>query len=463
MNEARLLVINPSDGEIIKEVASDSHDKALDRLEVARRRFRNHKSHLALHERIDILERLYQLMDREESALAALIAEEGGKPLVDARIEASRAKAGVRIAINVISQESGTAIALGRQIASAGRRCFTQKFPRGVVLAFSAFNHPLNLVVHQIVPAFAAGCPCVVKPAADTPLSCLRLVELMYEAGVPGDYTQVSIVSDLDVAAEMAASDRIAFFSFIGSARIGWMLRRRLQPGVRCALEHGGVSPAIVMPSANLELTVPSIVKGGFYHAGQVCVSTQRVFAHNAIHDELVHKLTGTVASLTLGDAMSPATDVGPLIRNAEADRIDTWVREATEAGATVCVGGERLAGNFFEPTLMLNVPPDVRLSTQEAFGPVVCIYPFEDIDTALETANLHPFAFHAAVYTAQLEDMHRAFETLYASAVMINDHTAFRDDAMPFAGLNASGLGVGGIPHTIEEMQFEKLLVMKR
>ena len=463
MKSARLPVINPSTGAIIREVDTDSRDDALGKLDVARKRFANRKSHLALHERIDILERLHRIMEREEPALAVLISEEGGKPLLDARVEASRAKACVRIAINAISQEPGRVISLGRQSASAGRTNLTQRFPRGVVLAFSAFNHPLNLVVHQVVPAFATGCPCVVKPASDTPLSCLRLVDLMYEAGVPGDYIQTSIVTDLDVAGDMVSSDSIAFFSFIGSARVGWMLRRRVHAGVRCALEHGGVAPAIVMPSANLELAVPSITKGGYYHAGQVCVSTQRVFAHAEIYDELVEKLTHSVGSLVVGDARDATTEVGPLIRGAEVDRVEAWVNEALEAGAVSCVGGNRLGGNFFNPTLMLNVPTDARLSTEEVFGPVVCIYPFDDFDSALATANLHPHAFQAAIYTAQLDDMQHAFEAFDASAVMVNDHTAFRDDAMPFAGLSTSGLGIGGIPYTIEDMQFEKMLVVKR
>jgi acyl-CoA reductase-like NAD-dependent aldehyde dehydrogenase len=285
----------------------------------------------------------------------------------------------------------------------------------------------------------------------------------MHEAGVPEDYVQASIVTDLDVAGDMVASDRIAFFSFIGSSRVGWTLRRRLHAGVRCALEHGGVAPAIVMPSANLELAVPSITKGGYYHAGQVCVSTQRVFVHSTVYDRLVDALTDSVGSLAVGDARKEATEVGPLIRDTEADRVETWVNEALAVGATTCVGGKRLGGNFYAPTLMINVPSAARLSSEEVFGPVVCVYPFDDLETALDIANLRPHAFQAAIYTAQLDDMHRAFETLDASAVMVNDHTAFRDDAMPFAGLNASGLGVGGIPFTIDDMQFEKMLVMKR
>ena len=462
MNRARLHVTNPSTGETIRELPTDDREAALGKLDAAWACFHDRSQALALHERIEILERLHALMTSEEQALAELIALEGGKPLQDALVEASRATAGVRIAINVISEDLGTVIPLGHRAASAGRSNFTRKFSRGVVLAFSAFNHPLNLIVHQIVPAFATGSPCVVKPAPDTPLSCLRLVELMHAAGVPRDYVQASVSEDLEVAAAMVASDRIAFFSFIGSARVGWMLRGQLHPGVRCALEHGGVAPAIVTPSADLDLAVPSITKGGYYHAGQVCVSTQRVYAHGSVFEALVERLSARVGALKVGDASDAATEVGPLIRAAEVDRIESWVEEAVQAGAKAVVGGTRSGGNFFKPTLMTGVPADAKLSTEEVFGPVVCVYAYDELDAALAAANVHPHAFQAAIYTRELDDMLRAFEVFDASAVMVNDHSAFRDDVMPFAGLNASGLGIGGIPYTIEDMQFEKMLVIK-
>ena len=458
-----LVVLNPSTGEEIALLKTDDSAAATAKLERAWRRFSDHSSHLALHERIAVLERLIGIMQRDEEDFARLIASEGGKPLQDARVEAHRAIAGVRIAINVVSEERGNVIPLGHQAASAGRLAFTQKFPRGVVLAFSAFNHPLNLIVHQVVPAFAAGCPCVVKPAADTPLSCIKLVEAMQEAGVPEDYLSYSIVDNNDVAGQMVRSDKIAFFSFIGSSRVGWMLRSQLHPGVRCALEHGGVAPGIVTESARLELAVPSITKGGFYHAGQVCVSTQRIYVHRSLHDLFVEALGDAVAGLSVGDAAAAATEVGPLIRPAELDRVEEWVNEAVSLGAAVTVGGQRKEGQFFEPTVVLEPPRETRLGSMEVFGPVVCVYPYEDLDAALEQANLHPHAFQASIYTEHINQVHSAYQALHASAVMVNDHTAFRDDAMPFAGLAESGLGVGGIPYTIEEMQFEKMLVLKQ
>jgi len=462
MTSTKLSVLNPSTGEQIALLKTDDVAAAEVKIKRAWNRFSDRGSLLQVHERIEILERLIRIMERDEASFAQLIVAEGGKPLQDAQVEAARAIAGVRIAINVISEDRGNVIPLGHQASSAGRLAFTQKFPRGVVLAFSAFNHPLNLIVHQVVPAFAAGCPCVVKPAADTPLSCIKLVEAMYEAGVPEDYLSYSIAADLDVAGAMVRSNKIAFFSFIGSAKVGWMLRSQLQPGVRCALEHGGVAPCIVAGSARLELAVPSITKGGYYHAGQVCVSTQRVYVKESLHDHLVEALSESVSALTVGNASDSATEVGPLIRPAEVDRVEEWVDEAVSLGAEVTVGGSRLKGNFFQPTLMLNPSRESRLGSEEVFGPVVCVYRYQHLEEALTQANLHPHAFQAAVYTQNIDTVHAAYEAFDSSAVMVNDHTAFRDDAMPFAGLSASGLGVGGIPFTIEEMQFEKMLVMK-
>ena len=462
MSRNTLTVTDPSNGDELAILKTDDAEAAAAKLERAWQRYRDRPSHLPLHRRIEILEALVRIMERDEDGFARLIALEGGKPLRDARVEAARAIAGVRIAINTISEERGHVIPLGHQAASADRLAFTNYFPRGVVLAFSAFNHPLNLIVHQVVPAFAAGCPCVVKPAGDTPLSCIKLVEAMHEAGVPEDYIAYSIAESLDVAGELVRSARIAFFSFIGSARVGWMLRAQLQPGVRCALEHGGVAPCIVAGSARLDLAVPAITKGGYYHAGQVCVSTQRVYVHHSLRDVLVETLCESVGNLVVGDASDPATEVGPLIRPAEVDRVQEWVDEAVSLGGRVAVGGSRMEGNFFQPTVVLDPPREAKLSSQEVFGPVVCVYSYEDLGQALEASNLRPHAFQAAVFTENVSTVQRAFQDLHASAVIINDHTAFRDDAMPFAGLDASGLGVGGIPYTIEEMQFEKMLIMK-
>jgi len=464
MNDDQFLeVTNPSNGLVLAKLQVDNLDSAIRKLATARSLFEEKPRHLPLHQRVQILEKLAAAIDKDHKEFTLTIAEEGGKPLRDASIEVTRAIAGIRSAIATISEHRGNVIPLGHQAASAGRIAVTQSFPRGVVLAFSAFNHPLNLIVHQIIPAFATGCPCVVKPAPDTPLSCLKLVSAMHEAGVPEDYISCVVTNDLDIADSLVRSEKIAFFSFIGSGKVGWMLRSRLHPGVRCALEHGGIAPSIVTASADLDKAIPAITKGGFYHAGQVCVSTQRVFVDNRIYPDFVDRLTKAIKGLVVGDASKATTDIGPLIRAAEAARVHEWVEEAVAAGATLAAGGSEPKGNFLAPTLLLSPPGDAKVSAQEIFGPVVCVYPVDNFDQALSLVNTAAFAFQASIFTENLDEVYSAYDHFMASAIMVNDHTAFRDDVMPFAGLNESGLGVGGIPYTIEDMQFEKMLVLNK
>jgi acyl-CoA reductase-like NAD-dependent aldehyde dehydrogenase len=351
---------------------------------------------------------------------------------------------------------------MGGTAAGAGRLAFTRREPIGPVVAVSAFNHPLNLIVHQAAAAVAAGCPVVVKPADDTPLSCLRFVELLREAGLPPAWCQMLLADTLADAERLVTDPRVAFFSFIGSAKVGWMLRSRLAPGTRCALEHGGAAPLFVAPDADLDLAVPAVAKGGFYHAGQVCVSVQRVYAHRSVARAFAERLAAAADAQPIGDPTMPQTEVGPLIRPAEVERVRDWVEEAVAAGAERLAGGAPLSASCYPCTVLFDPPADARVSTLEIFGPVVCVYPYDALDEAIARANALPFAFQAAVFTRDLDTALRVYARAAASAVMINDHTAFRVDGMPFAGLRQSGLGVGGIGHSIADMQVEKMMVVK-
>jgi acyl-CoA reductase-like NAD-dependent aldehyde dehydrogenase len=254
------------------------------------------------------------LVEEEQEQFAMLIAREGGKPLNDARVEVTRAINGIEIAIATMMRMAGEEIPMGLTPAAENRYAFTTKEPIGIVAAISAFNHPLNLIVHQVVPAIASGCPVIVKPAMTTPLTCIRFVELIGEAGLPEAWCQTAIIKDISIAEGLATDPRVAFLSFIGSARVGWHLRSKLAPGARCALEHGGSAPAIIDASANLDTVIEPLVKGGYYHAGQVCVSTQRVFVHDDIKKAFVDRFTDRVEQLKVGDPTKAATKVGPLI-----------------------------------------------------------------------------------------------------------------------------------------------------
>ena len=240
------------------------------------------------------------------------------------------------------------------------------------------------------------------------------------------------------------------------------MLRSKLAPGTRCALEHGGVAPLIIAPPYNRDAALAAILKGGFYHAGQVCVSVQRVYAPKSEAADFASALAEKATELIVGAPEEPATEVGPLIRTAEVDRVAQWVDEAVAAGAKLLCGGNKISDSCYAPTVLLNPPTNVRVSTLEIFGPVVCIYAYDDVDSAVAQANDLPVAFQAAVFSNDIDLAGDLYRKLDASSVIINDHTAFRDDVMPFAGLRESGLGVGGIPYTMEDMQIDKMMVIR-
>jgi len=457
-----LTVCNPYDRAPIASVDTLDQAGVEAALCTAQELFEDRARWLPVHERVAILRRTADLMEARAEALALGAATEGGKPLKDSRIEVARAIDGVRNCAELPRSEGGREVPMGATAASKGRLAFTTREPIGPVVAVSAFNHPLNLIVHQVAPAVAAGCPVVVKPAEDTPLSCLAFVALLREAGLPAGWVQALSTDSVQTAERLVTDPRVAFFSFIGSARVGWHLRARLAPGTRCTLEHGGAAPVIVDRSADLSLVVPALAKAGLYHAGQVCVSVQRVFVHRELAAPLARALTDAAEAQKVGDPSDEGTDIGPLIRPGEVDRVHQWVEQAVAAGAGLLCGGSPLSATCYAPTLLLDPPADALVSRQEIFGPVICLYPFDDPETAIARSNALPFAFQAAVFARDFDFALGAARRLAASAVMVNDHTAFRVDWMPFAGLRQSGLGIGGIPFTYRDMQVEKLLVLK-
>lgn len=458
----KLNVTAPYDGQLIASVDTVNKDAIDHALNTAYSLFSNKSKWLNPARRIEILKNLSTLMTQHSERLILLSAQEGGKPLLDTRAEMDRAIDGINNCIECIKSSHGEEIPMGINAASMNRFAVTHHEPIGVVVAVSAFNHPINLIVHQIGPAIAAGCPVIIKPADDTPLSCYELVKLLHQAGLPEEWAQVVTLTDHAVAESLVTDSRVGFFSFIGSARVGWMLRSRLAPGTRCALEHGGVAPVIVEADADLDSTLPVLAKGGFYHAGQVCVSVQRVYAHSSIAREVAKRLGDLGDKMIVGDPTLVETEVGPLIRHAETDRIHQWIEEAISSGAEKISGKGKLSQSCYSPTILLNPPEDTSVSCKEVFGPVICVYEYENIDDAIERANSLNVAFQAAVCTTNINTAMHAYKSLNASAVMVNDFTAFRVDWMPFAGLRHSGMGVGGIPYTFEDMQIKKMLVIK-
>lgn len=454
-------VTSPYDLSFIKELPLIEWEALNKKIDIAYNLFTDSSKWIPAHKRIAILEKVRQIMEGKVEELTKIAAGEGGKPYQDSKVEVLRAINGVKIATEEISQLKGEQIPMGLTAASVNRLAFTTREPIGVVASLSAFNHPLNLIVHQTITAFAAGCPVIVKPATNTPLSCLALMDVLEEAGVPEGWVQ-SVLCSNEVAEKLATDKRINYLSFIGSAKVGWYLKSKLAPGTRCALEHGGAAPVIVEKDAHMDEMVPLLAKGGFYHAGQVCVSVQKVYVHKDIAREVADKIASEAKKMKVGDPLKEDTEVGPLIRTDEVDRVHEWVQEAVDKGATLLCGGNKIGETCYEPTVLFNPPQDVNVSKEEIFGPVVCVYSYTDRDEAIQQANALDYHFQAAVFTKDLDIALDTVRRLNATAVMVNDHTAFRVDWMPFGGRDASGEGLGGIPYSMHEMTREKLMVIK-
>lgn len=455
-------VLSPYDSQPIAEVESADNAVVNLALDNAYACYKDKKSWIPMPQRIHILEKLIILMTEKQDFLAMEAAREGGKPLTDSKVEVTRAIDGIKLCIETLRTDQGQVVPMNYNAASSHRIAFTRKEPTGVVVAISAFNHPLNLIIHQVAAAVAVGCPVIVKPASTTPLSCLRFVQLFHEAGLPEAWCQAFAAKDNHLAEKLCTDPRVAFLTFIGSAKVGWSLRSKLAPGTRYALEHGGLAPVILGEDININDAIPLLIKGGFYHAGQVCVSVQRIFVPDPILSEFADEFANAAQQLLVGDPTKAETEVGPLIQHREVERVDQWINGALEGGAELLCGGQKISDSCYAATVLLDPKPTAKVSTHEIFGPVVCLYSYSDIDDAIAQANDTDFSFQGAVFTNNIETALKVYRNLDASAIMLNDHTAFRVDGMPFAGLKHSGFGVGGIPHSMNDMQVEKMLVLR-
>ena len=458
---SQAIVTSPYDGKVLSTLDALNKEEVEAILDRAKEAYENQEKWLAKYKRVEILKKTIAIMNERIEELTITAASEGGKPYMDSKVEVMRAINGIEIAIEQMATMGGEEIPMGHTASSANRIAYTMREPIGVVLAISAFNHPLNLAVHQVIPAIAVGSPVIIKPSISTPMSTLKLVEILYEAGLPKEWCQAA-VCDNEAAEYMVRSPKIDFFAFIGSGAVGWYLNSVVAPGTRVALEHGGVAPVIVDPGADIDELIPALAKGGFYHAGQVCVSVQRIFVHESIVDDVSQSLVEAANAMVVGDPLDPKTEVGPIITVKELNRISDWVDEAVEAGGKCLCGGERVGESCYAPTVLLNPPQNVTMSKNEIFGPVVAIYTYSDIEEAFRLANSLDVSFQAAVFTKNIDVSLLAIKRLNATAIMVNDHTAFRVDWMPFGGAKTSGLGLGGINHAMREMSKEKLMVIK-
>lgn len=455
-----LNVIAPYSGRLIATLDRTPPEEIEKIFARAHTAFCDRRHWLKAHERIRILEKFARLMEQHAESIAQQAAEEGGKPLIDSRVEITRAISGVHVAIAKLHEQRGTQIPMDLSPSSEHRLAYTLREPVGVVLAISAFNHPVNLIIHQVIPALAVGCPVIIKPASSTPLSCLKIVSLLYAADLPEQWCQAILCKPTTIEPYVSDS-RVGFLSFIGSSHTGWNLRNKLARGTLCALEHGGSAPVIVEADHHWQQSIPALIKGAFYHAGQVCVSVQRIFIHETIFDAFSQDFTHHAQQLKVGNPLDEKTEVGPINSAQEIERIHQCVEEARSHGAHILCGGEKLSHQCYAPTVISNPPEDIKVSQEEIFGPVVCLYSYHDLDEAIRRANNVAYMFQSAIFTHNLNHAFHAIKNLAAKTVLINDHTAFRVDWMPFGGRKNSGQGVGGIPYSMEELTYEKMFVI--
>ncbi len=411
---------------------------------------------LASHERAAILERISGLIAERRDELAHTIALEAGKPLKTARIEAERAAFTFKVAAEESKRIYGEIVPLDWISGTEGRVAEVRRVPLGPIAGITPFNFPLNLVAHKVAPALAAGNPIVVRPASQTPVSALRLGGILTEAGWPA--AGISVVpSSTDAAGPLVEDDRIKLLTFTGSPAVGWALRQRAGRK-RVTLELGGNAPVIVHADADAAYAAERIAWGGFVQSGQTCISVQRVYVHTSLYDDFADDLVRRVEALVNGDPAEPDTDIGPLIDDGAAERVETWVEEAVAAGATVLTGGGR-EGRMWQPTVLADAQEDMRISCEEAFAPVVVLYRYDDVADAIGRAGASKFGLQAGIFTRDLAVVQQAFDRIDTGGLMVNDVSTFRVDHMPYGGVKDSGAGREGLRYAIEEMSELKLL----
>jgi acyl-CoA reductase-like NAD-dependent aldehyde dehydrogenase len=412
--------------------------------------------------RAEILDRAAQLLAGRTEDLARVIATESAKPIKTARVEAQRAISTFTFAAVAARTLAGDVVPMDASAAGEGKLAFTLRVPIGVVGAISPFNFPLNLVAHKLAPAIAAGCPVVLKPASQTPLSAITLARmLLEECGLPAGHLNVVTGGGGTVGNAIVDHPDIALITFTGSPEVGWGIRARA-PRKKVGLELGNNAPLIIEPSADVQTAAKKVSVAGFSHAGQSCISTQRIYVHESVRDRFLDTLVPLVEGLVVGDPLDESTDVSALISSGERDRVQSWVDEAVAAGAEILAGGKVREDGVLAPTVIGGVTPDMKVCANEVFGPVVGIATYTDLDDALRLANDSRYGLQAAIFTADLSDALKAARVLDYGGVLVNEVPTFRADQQPYGGNRDSGNTREGPRWAVREMTEERLVVIQ-
>ncbi len=410
--------------------------------------------------RAEVLEKISGGIAARREDFARTIALEAGKPIRTARAEVDRAIFTFKVAAEESKRIYGEIVPLDWIPGTEGREAYVRRVPLGPIVGITPFNFPLNLVAHKVAPALAAGNPIIIRPASQTPVSALKLAEVVVESGWPEGAFSV-VPSTTQAAAPLVEDDRIRKLTFTGSPAVGWALKSRAARK-RVTLELGGNAGVIIHSDSDLNYAGERVAWGGFSYAGQSCISVQRVYAHADVYEAFLDGLIPRVQALQVGDPLAEATDVGPLIDRGAAERVEAWVNEAKQGGAEVLTGGTR-AGNLWQPTVLAAIQPTMRVSCQEVFAPLIGVYRYTDVRQAIAAVDDSDFGLQAGLFTRDWNVIQSAFDGIEVGGLMVNDVPTFRIDHMPYGGTKQSGMGREGLRYAIEEMTEMKLLAINR
>jgi acyl-CoA reductase-like NAD-dependent aldehyde dehydrogenase len=448
---------SPFDQKLVGKIDETTKEEFEQALESAYDTFHETMKKMPAHERADILRKTADILESRVDKFVEILAKEAGKPIKTAKKEVERSMQVLRFAADEAKTKQGELISMDSAIGGEQRMGMVKNVPLGVVAAITPFNFPLNLVLHKLAPAFAAGNTVVLKPAEKTPYTAIMLADCFAEAGLPDGALHIVIGPGKEIGDPLVTDDRVSKVTFTGSVKVGKHIREKV--GLKkITLELGSNSPNIVFADADLDQAAESLVQGAFAYAGQVCISVQRIYVQQSVYEEFLKKAKHFTEQLKLGDPLNENTDVGPMITEEDAKRAQEWVREAEKQGATILTGGKR-DGTLLEPTILTDVKHDMKVVCEEIFGPVVSVIPFEQEDEAVRMANDTKFGLQAGVFAKDIDRAMRIADELVTGGVWINETSAYRQDNYPYGGVKDSGLGKEGIQYAVDDMVDKKFI----
>ena len=455
-SEQSLDVVNPFSGKVCYQT-SLANDEQFEQATQAAEAVKHDMQQLSSYQRYEILMQISAAIQEARDEFATIMANEAGKPYTTALAEVDRAVQTFLVAAEESKRLPGEVLSLDWMANAAGKHAIVEYFPVGLVAAITPFNFPLNLVAHKVAPAIAAGCPLVLKPASSTPVCSLKLGQIIDQTSLPKGAFSV-LPMNRQIGNKLVTDDRYQLLTFTGSAEVGWLMKKN-SGKKKVVLELGGNAGLIIEADADLDKAVPKAVVGGFSYAGQSCIHTQRIFVHETVFDDFLSLYVDKVQQLVVGDSLSPETAVSSLIDENNAQRIEDWVSEAKQQGATVLCGGQR-NGSVYLPTVLTDTRPDMKVVKEEAFAPVVVVEKYSDFKQAVDWVNNSAYGLQAGLFSHDSRKIRYAFTHLDVGGLTINEVPTFRADHMPYGGVKDSGIGREGPKYAIYDMLEPRVLV---